>query len=1154
MTKFHNLIRLFILNLTSLLAMDQTACSYLSDYTQKIGIILPDWISEHDKAIIDSIKEEIIQTKNLSPCIEIHMERSEVTFPVIEQEEEEIYSTNNHYNQESSVSNQKSQNLEFSSVRNIHEAYFPVNNNFCQLKDRVDVILPIRLGGSEAIIKSACKHFSIPCILTAQHGQKRNRWFSNSNKQVHLGEDRSKTSVLIEKHLKNSMTLNFEPYFGSAIFDYILQNNWQEFTFIHEKSETRHINLHDLLLFGILNEIKIVVLNFDTENYNEEYHDFGKYASKIACSGTENFLIDMTTRKSTVTIFRKLRKIGMVRAGFNYLILCPDIAFGSSFGLNKQVEDIEYAYDDLNFAKTYSPGGANITAVEIHQRGENNVDRKSRIELSILKDSVRVLFQAFEDIVKEEEERLNNILLERRNLEYTPDNERYWANDDSIAVIGEIDIGLLNSSTASDSRTNSINENIRKNCLSSDPSETNHKSINLLKKMRNQSFNGYSGKIKFNKFGYRTDFSISFLQAFTHFNVTGTIENAGWKEIYRRKVKDANFIPMRTRVQDKTQGSEPDGPWRSKTQVKKTNGNQTFGAPGTHNNEMSINVNGVGPKMMESVLHHRILHQVIRVTTIGEAPHIFYDKETKEFTGYCKDLMDKIQQLFQDDIRKPMDDREFHFNELPIFNVTLVKDGGYGKSMACPGEKSYDDGELRKLCWDGMVGELLDNVADVAIAPLTITSFREKVVDFTTPFMNIGISIMIKKPGKPANTIFAFLDPLDENIWICILLAFISVSIVLFMISRLSPYEWHIVSFMKNVPSAEDYDVLDEQTMDFGIVNSFWFALGAIMQQGSELNPKSISGKILGCAWWLFSLIMVSSYTANLAAFLTVERMETPISSAAELANSPDVSYGILNGGSTQEYFEQASKTDSVLNLMKTHIEEDPGTGPKRLVNTTDEGIRLVKESNGEYAFLLESSRNEYTAGQKDCDTMRVGRNLDSKGYGIALPKHSPIFDDFNLAVLKLSETGVLRKMQNEWWIERSVCPKEASGSKTSELNLSTVAGLFYILLTGMLMSIFVAMMEYQIFERRRIREKRRRDNKPGGNRRFSKRSLRGYGRAMVKKQRLEKDLMVQIIDNIPFPSAGSSRDSVTKEFRGTAADYRRLRVALLVTIFHVEI
>ncbi len=50
--------------------------------------------------------------------------------------------------------------------------------------------------------------------------------------------------------------------------------------------------------------------------------------------------------------------------------------------------------------------------------------------------------------------------------------------------------------------------------------------------------------------------------------------------------------------------------------------------------------------------------------------------------------------------------------------------------------------------WDGMIGALVAHRANLAIAPLTITAVREKVVDFTQPFMNLGISIMVLKPQK----------------------------------------------------------------------------------------------------------------------------------------------------------------------------------------------------------------------------------------------------------------------------------------------------------------------------------------------------------------------------------------------------------------------
>ena len=55
--------------------------------------------------------------------------------------------------------------------------------------------------------------------------------------------------------------------------------------------------------------------------------------------------------------------------------------------------------------------------------------------------------------------------------------------------------------------------------------------------------------------------------------------------------------------------------------------------------------------------------------------------------------------------------------------------------------------------------------------------------------------------------------------------------------------------------------------------------------------------------WWFFTLIMISSYTANLAAFLTVERMESPIESAEDLAKQSTIKYGCVGGGSTSTFF-----------------------------------------------------------------------------------------------------------------------------------------------------------------------------------------------------------------------------------------------------------
>jgi len=55
--------------------------------------------------------------------------------------------------------------------------------------------------------------------------------------------------------------------------------------------------------------------------------------------------------------------------------------------------------------------------------------------------------------------------------------------------------------------------------------------------------------------------------------------------------------------------------------------------------------------------------------------------------------------------------------------------------------------------------------------------------------------------------------------------------------------------------------------------------------------------------WWFFTLIMVSSYTANLAAFLTIETTTTPFKNVRELYNQSVIKYGAKDGGSTVTFF-----------------------------------------------------------------------------------------------------------------------------------------------------------------------------------------------------------------------------------------------------------
>ncbi|XP_060102580.1 glutamate receptor 2 isoform X1 [Heteronotia binoei] len=423
-------------------------------------------------------------------------------------------------------------------------------------------------------------------------------------------------------------------------------------------------------------------------------------------------------------------------------------------------------------------------------------------------------------------------------------------------------------------------------------------------------------------------------------------------------------------------------------------------------------------------------NKTIVVTTILESPYVMMKKNydtldgNERYEGYCVDLAAEIA-------------KHCGFK----YKLTIVGDGKYGAR----------DAETK--IWNGMVGELVYGKADIAIAPLTITLVREEVIDFSKPFMSLGISIMIKKPQKSKPGVFSFLDPLAYEIWMCIVFAYIGVSVVLFLVSRFSPYEWHTEEFEDGRETQSN-----ESTNEFGIFNSLWFSLGAFMQQGCDISPRSLSGRIVGGVWWFFTLIIISSYTANLAAFLTVERMVSPIESAEDLSKQTEIAYGTLDSGSTKEFFRRSKI--QVFDKMWTYMKS---AEPSVFVRTTAEGVARVRKSKGKYAYLLESTMNEYIEQRKPCDTMKVGGNLDSKGYGIATPKGSSLRTPVNLAVLKLSEQGVLDKLKNKWWYDKGECGAKDSGSKekTSALSLSNVAGVFYILVGGLGLAMLVALIEF---------------------------------------------------------------------------------------------
>ncbi|RZF32680.1 hypothetical protein LSTR_LSTR004108 [Laodelphax striatellus] len=449
---------------------------------------------------------------------------------------------------------------------------------------------------------------------------------------------------------------------------------------------------------------------------------------------------------------------------------------------------------------------------------------------------------------------------------------------------------------------------------------------------------------------------------------------------------------------------------------------------GTWNSSEGVNFTRTYGEVYTQIVES-LQNKTFIVTTILSSPYCMRKDSSEkltgnaQFEGYSIDLIHEISRILG-------------FN----YTFRLVPDGRYG---------SFNR-ETKE--WDGMIKELLEQRADLAIADLTITYDREQAVDFTMPFMNLGISILYRKPIKQPPNLFSFLSPLSLDVWIYMATAYLGVSVLLFILARFSPYEWD-----NPHPCNDEPDVLENQ---FSLLNSLWFTIGSLMQQGSDIAPKAVSTRMVAGMWWFFTLIMISSYTANLAAFLTVERMDSPIESAEDLAKQTKIKYGALRGGSTAAFFRDSNF--STYQRMWSFMES---ARPSVFTSSNVEGVERVTKGKGSYAFLMESTSIEYVI-ERNCDLTQVGGLLDSKGYGIAMPPNSPYRTAISGAVLKLQEEGKLHILKTRWWKEKrggGSCRDDTakSSSAANELGLANVGGVFVVLMGGMGVACVIAVCEF---------------------------------------------------------------------------------------------
>uniref|UniRef100_A0A2K5UT02 Glutamate receptor ionotropic, NMDA 1 n=1 Tax=Macaca fascicularis TaxID=9541 RepID=A0A2K5UT02_MACFA len=437
--------------------------------------------------------------------------------------------------------------------------------------------------------------------------------------------------------------------------------------------------------------------------------------------------------------------------------------------------------------------------------------------------------------------------------------------------------------------------------------------------------------------------------------------------------------------------------------------------------------------------------------------------------GFCIDLLIKLA-------------RTMNFT----YEVHLVADGKFGTQERVNNSNKKE--------WNGMMGELLSGQADMIVAPLTINNERAQYIEFSKPFKYQGLTILVKKVGRgrmaggpwraraaltsrppagnppeharlvhaavPEHTVAAGGAVGARGGRDAVPAGPLQVSATrgsdtstgggageggagppLRPLSRPPSAPRSPFGRFKVNSEEEEEDALT-------LSSAMWFSWGVLLNSGiGEGAPRSFSARILGMVWAGFAMIIVASYTANLAAFLVLDRPEERITGINDprLRNPSDkFIYATVKQSSVDIYFRRQVELSTMYRHMEKHNYESAA-----------EAIQAVRD-NKLHAFIWDSAVLEFEASQK-CDLVTTGELFFRSGFGIGMRKDSPWKQNVSLSILKSHENGFMEDL-DKTWVRYQECDSRSNAPAT--LTFENMAGVFMLVAGGIVAGIFLIFIE----------------------------------------------------------------------------------------------
>ncbi|XP_045398674.1 glutamate receptor ionotropic, NMDA 3B [Lemur catta] len=379
--------------------------------------------------------------------------------------------------------------------------------------------------------------------------------------------------------------------------------------------------------------------------------------------------------------------------------------------------------------------------------------------------------------------------------------------------------------------------------------------------------------------------------------------------------------------------------------------------------------------------------------------------------GYCIDLLERLAE------DTPFD-----------FELYIVGDGKYGA--------------LRDGRWTGLVGDLLAGRAHMAVTSFSINSARSQAVDFTSPFFSTSLGILVRARDT-ASPIGAFMWPLHWSMWVGVFAALHLTALFLTLYEWRSPYGL--------TPRGRNRSTVFSYSSALNLCYAILFG-----RTVSSKTPKCPTGRFLMNLWAIFCLLVLSSYTANLAAVMVGDKTFEALSGIHDPKlhhPSQGFRFGTVWESSAEAYIKKSFPE------MHAHMR-------RHSAPTTPLGVAMLTSDPPKLnAFIMDKSLLDYEVSiDADCKLLTVGKPFAIEGYGIGLPQNSPLTSNLSEFISRYKSSGFIDLLHDKWY-KMVPCGKRVFAvTETLQMGIYHFSGLFVLLCLGLSSALLSSLGEHVFY------------------------------------------------------------------------------------------